>query len=229
MIFVVEFVAAVDSAGTTQTVLVGTQGFTTGATDTPASASVRARLINAGEFARSIATGKLLLGQASAGFGECVIANQDGERVLRQQPLQWVLAHGGHLAALHRVDSAAGFSSKDPALPWRLTFTGYRAQGPDSPSGDGLYLQVDTWMTYLPQDETIMAYYELAVAKRGDGTAVIVDVRIDTERAGSLVFWRVRLQERGTDHVDHWVWPFTRGALMRKLPVVASAAPASAG
>lgn len=78
MIFVVEFVAAVDSAGTTQTVLVGTQGFTTGATDTPASASVRARLINAGEFARSIATGKLLLGQASAGFGECVIANQDG-------------------------------------------------------------------------------------------------------------------------------------------------------
>ena len=78
MIFVAEFVAAVDSGGTLETILVGSEGFMTGAADTPASTPVRARLVNPGEFSRSIASGKLLIGQVSAGFGTCVIANGDG-------------------------------------------------------------------------------------------------------------------------------------------------------
>lgn len=77
MIYVVEFVAAIDDAGTTATFLYGTAGFVTSAADTPAHAPVRERLAQPLNYSRALDP-EVPIGLVTTGYGECVLHNQDG-------------------------------------------------------------------------------------------------------------------------------------------------------
>lgn len=77
--YVVALTAAVDVAGTLQTFYVGSTGFTTRPTDTPASTEVPPYLLNPGNYERSLFSGKRAFGAVSANFGEVVIANHAGQ------------------------------------------------------------------------------------------------------------------------------------------------------
>ena len=76
--YVVEITAAVDSSGTEQTFYVGSTGFTTLPTDTPAGTAIPPHLLNPGNYERSLFTGKRTFGAVSGNYGEVVIANHKG-------------------------------------------------------------------------------------------------------------------------------------------------------
>ena len=77
--YVVEITAAVDSSGTEQTFYVGSTGFTTLPTDTPAGTAIPPHLLNPGNYERSLFTGKRTFGAVSGNYGEVVIANHQGQ------------------------------------------------------------------------------------------------------------------------------------------------------
>lgn len=77
--YVVEITAAVDSSGTEQTFYVGSTGFTTLPTDTPAGTAIPPHLLNPGNYERSLFTGKRTFGAVSGNYGEVVIANHNGQ------------------------------------------------------------------------------------------------------------------------------------------------------
>ena len=77
--YVVEITAAVDSSGTEQTFYVGSTGFTTLPTDTPAGTAIPPHLLNPGNYERSLFTGKRTFGAVSGNYGEVVIANHKGQ------------------------------------------------------------------------------------------------------------------------------------------------------
>lgn len=77
--YVVEITAAVDSSGTEQTFYVGSTGFTTRPTDTPAGTAIPPHLLNPGNYERSLFTGKRTFGAVSGNYGEVVIANHQGQ------------------------------------------------------------------------------------------------------------------------------------------------------
>lgn len=71
--------AIVDSDGTSLSVLVGTEAFATNGSGTPANTFVYPRLLNGGNFTRSIAAGRTVFGATEAGYGNAQFANVDGE------------------------------------------------------------------------------------------------------------------------------------------------------
>ena len=77
--YVVEITAAVDSSGTEQTFYVGSTGFTTLPTDTPAGTAIPPHLLNPGNYERSLFTGRRTFGAVSGNYGEVVIANHNGQ------------------------------------------------------------------------------------------------------------------------------------------------------
>ena len=77
--YVVEITAAVDSSGTEQTFYVGSTGFTTLPTDTPAGTAIPPHLLNPGNYERSLFTGKRTFGAVSGNYGEVVIANHNSQ------------------------------------------------------------------------------------------------------------------------------------------------------
>lgn len=77
MIFCARFTAAINSS-TTTTLLVSNEPFATESGDTPANTPALHRLMQPGNFVRSISGDKMLLGLARIQHGECVIANADG-------------------------------------------------------------------------------------------------------------------------------------------------------
>lgn len=78
MIFVAEFDAIVDAIGTVETILVSTVPFTTKPTDTPDDTAARHRLLNPGNFARSVSGDKMLMGLTRIQHGQLEFANADG-------------------------------------------------------------------------------------------------------------------------------------------------------
>lgn len=78
MIVVVEIQAAIDAAGTLQTFLFSSEGWTTLPTDTPANTHVSPRLIQAANYKRDLFSGARTFGPVTAAYGECKLANLDG-------------------------------------------------------------------------------------------------------------------------------------------------------
>lgn len=79
MIVVVEVDAAIDAAGTVQKFLFGEEGWTTRPTDTPANTWVMPRLIQAANYRRELFSGSRTFGPVRPAFGECKLANPDGQ------------------------------------------------------------------------------------------------------------------------------------------------------
>jgi hypothetical protein len=79
MITVVEIEAAIDAAGTLQTFLFSTEGWTTTPTDTPANTWVQPRLQQAGNYRRDLFKGVRTFGPTQPAFGEGKLANPDGK------------------------------------------------------------------------------------------------------------------------------------------------------
>ena len=77
MIYVAEITARIDSAGTEQVFLFGTEGFTTRPTDTPANTICRARLKQPSNYSRSLDT-SAPFGAVQTGYGESTLINTDG-------------------------------------------------------------------------------------------------------------------------------------------------------
>lgn len=78
MIVVVEVEVAVDAAGSLQTFLFSSEGWTTGPADTPANAWVQPRLLQAANYRRELFSGNRTFGSVQAAYGECKLANLDG-------------------------------------------------------------------------------------------------------------------------------------------------------
>lgn len=78
MIFCAVISAGVDPEGTEERFLFATNPFHTGAGGSPANTPAYGRLLQPANFERSIASGKLIFGLTEIGYGECVIANEDG-------------------------------------------------------------------------------------------------------------------------------------------------------
>lgn len=78
MIIVAEITVAIDDAGTEQTFLFSSVGWTTTPTDTPANTHVQPRLMQPANYRRELFSGNRTLGAVRAAFGECLLANADG-------------------------------------------------------------------------------------------------------------------------------------------------------
>jgi len=79
MIYCAEIYAGIDPEGTEDRVLIANIDFTVGGGGSPANTVAYNRLMQAANFERSMADGKLVLGRTETGYGECVVANADGE------------------------------------------------------------------------------------------------------------------------------------------------------
>lgn len=76
--FVAEITVRVDAAGTQQTFLFATSGFTTRPTDTPANTLAAARLADPGTLQRDLFSGARVSGGVRSGFGQLLLSNADG-------------------------------------------------------------------------------------------------------------------------------------------------------
>lgn len=75
---VAEITLTVDAGGTTQTFYMGTSGYATKPTDTPANTYIAPRIKSVGAFRRELFSGSRVTGAVRPSFGEIVLANGDG-------------------------------------------------------------------------------------------------------------------------------------------------------
>lgn len=78
LIYLLEIAAAVDAAGTLQTLRYATQGFNTQPSDTPASVHYKPRIDNAGSYKRSMYSSNKTSGASSVTYGVVELVNNDG-------------------------------------------------------------------------------------------------------------------------------------------------------
>lgn len=75
---VAEITLTVDAGGTTQTFYMGTSGYATKPTDTPANTYIAPRIKSVGSFRRELFSGSRVTGAVRPSFGEIVLMNNDG-------------------------------------------------------------------------------------------------------------------------------------------------------
>lgn len=75
---VAEITLTVDAIGTTQTFYMGTSGYATKPTDTPANTYIAPRIKSVGAFKRELFSGSRVTGAVRPSFGEIVLMNNDG-------------------------------------------------------------------------------------------------------------------------------------------------------
>jgi hypothetical protein len=75
---VAEITLTVDAGGTTQTFYMGTSGYATKPTDTPANTYIAPRIKSVGSFRRELFSGSRVTGAVRPSFGEIVLMNGDG-------------------------------------------------------------------------------------------------------------------------------------------------------
>ena len=75
---VAEITLTVDAIGTTQTYYMGTSGYATKPTDTPANTYIAPRIKSVGSFRRELFSGTRVTGAVRPSFGEIVLMNGDG-------------------------------------------------------------------------------------------------------------------------------------------------------
>jgi hypothetical protein len=78
ILYLVEVVAAVDAAGSTETLRYGNRGYQTEPGDTPANVNYLPRISNAGTITREMFSGERTEGASRVGYGEIVLTNTDG-------------------------------------------------------------------------------------------------------------------------------------------------------
>lgn len=133
--------AVVDSDGTTQSWIFAQPGhaFRTGASGTPASTAADDRLVNGGNFDRSIASGgpgaRILFGLTSASYGEATIENTDG----RYDALA-TYGVSGQLYELFGIDGSSATITAHESFPsaWTRVFVAKMT----SITSDGMSLRI---------------------------------------------------------------------------------------